>query len=150
MDVLSDRECYELLARAAVAHIAVVSDGEPYVTPISFVMGHGEVAFRTVRGRRVAALVDVPRVCLEVSEFDERSGDWRSVIVFGRASVVHDEATAQAVVAGLLKKYRTAVDPFGPVSVPGGDPVVVRIEIDSITGRRASSFFSTRTRPGRL
>jgi nitroimidazol reductase NimA-like FMN-containing flavoprotein (pyridoxamine 5'-phosphate oxidase superfamily) len=150
MDVLSDRECHELLYRAAVAHIAVVSEGEPYVTPISFVTGPGEIAFRTVRGRRVAALSETPRVCIEVSEFDERSGDWRSVVVFGTASLVEDEATVQAVVAGLLRKYRTVVDLFGPPSVPGGEPVVVRVEIDTITGRRASSFFSTRTRPGRL
>jgi nitroimidazol reductase NimA-like FMN-containing flavoprotein (pyridoxamine 5'-phosphate oxidase superfamily) len=69
-DLTWDR-CRDLLAEARLAHIAVISDDEPYVSPVSFVLVGDAICIRTGEGKRVDALRQNPRACVEVSEFDD-------------------------------------------------------------------------------
>jgi len=134
-----------------VGHLAVVSVGEPYVTPLSYVFADGHIGFRTGQGRRLDAILVAPRVCFEVSEFEASNGNWSSVIVYGTAARVEDRQHAAKVVSGLLDKYHVITDPLAsPARVPGGTQAVVSIEPDAITGRKAGSLLTVRTRPGRL
>ena len=51
-----------------------------YVTPMSFVLMGDEGCSRTKPGRRFEAIESNPMVCIEVSRFDESTGDWVSVV----------------------------------------------------------------------
>lgn len=134
-----------------VGHLAVISDGEPYVTPLSYVFAAGRISFRTGQGRRLDAILVSPRVCFEVSEFESSTGNWSSVIVYGTALRVDDRQHAATVVSGLLDKYQLITDPLAsPARVPGGTQVVISIEPDTISGRKAGSLLTVRSRPGRL
>ena len=53
MNPLSREEALELLRSVPVAHIGVVSDGAPYVSPMSFVVVGDRVAFRNIKIRRI-------------------------------------------------------------------------------------------------
>lgn len=145
MEVLTELECHRLLADGPVAHLGVIDRDVPYVTPLSYVVSHNRVGFRTGPGRRLRAIEANPRVCLEVSRYNPSTGEWSSVIAYGTARVVDGEPAAAAIVAGLLAKYRDSIDPIGtPADSPLEDQVVVQVELDLITGRRSGSFFSAK------
>ncbi len=152
MDALNLQEIEQLLDEGRVAHIAVVDDEVPYVSPLSYIYTNGSVAFRTLEGRRVRALRANPRTCIEVTRYDEETGDWSSVIGFGDAELVEDDVVAGAFVAQLLRKYDQSFEqlfgvPNRPLPAPGH---VVRVPLDSVEGRCSGRFLGTKTRPGRL
>lgn len=143
--------CQDLLSVSRVAHIAVVSDGEPYVSPISYVMVDGDICIRTGPGKRVDALRSNPRVCVEVSQYDDSSGDWESVIVWGTAEFVEDDYRSQEIIFAFLDKYRDVLgSPLNPGSVFPDQDVIIRIPIEQSAGRGSGDYFSVRSRPGRL
>lgn len=154
MDELDRSEALQLLARAPVAHLGVVEGGVPYVTPMSFVMSEERILFRTMAGRKLDAIRAHPHVCIEVSEFDEKTGHWASVIVDGTAGEVSDDDLKSTVVSLLLRKYEEVIG--SPLSRSGGLraiaglPHVIGVTIDGISGMSSGSGWSPRTRPGRL
>lgn len=153
MEQISEAKAREFLENALVAHVGVVVDGEPYVTPMSFIVDDNRILFRTKPGRRFDGIETNPVISLETSVFDEESGDWTSVIVKGVASVESDDAVIQTAVTGLFEKYRKFLGtPLGRGGIQpiASFPRVVVVEILEITGVTASGPFSVRTRPGRL
>lgn len=154
MEELSQERCRQLLDEEAVGHLGVVTDGDPYVSPISYVVVEGRICFRTASGQRMNALREHPRVCVEVSRFDLGSGDWESVIVWGDAVEVEEDDLAQRIVSALLSKYKDVIgSPLSPGSGGFGVTqagILMAVPIDVMTGRSSGSFFHIRTRPGRL
>lgn len=151
MNELTWERCRDLLADSRVAHLAVISEGEPYVSPISYVLVGDSVCIRTGAGKRVDALHHNPRVCIEVSEYDEANGDWESVIIWGTAEFVEDDRRAQEIIFAFIEKYRDVLgSPLNPGSVFPEDDVIIRVPIEDSTGRSSGSYFSVRRRPGRL
>jgi nitroimidazol reductase NimA-like FMN-containing flavoprotein (pyridoxamine 5'-phosphate oxidase superfamily) len=152
MDALTPQEIEALLDEGRVAHLAVVDGGVPYVTPLSYVYSGGAVAFRTVEGRRVSALRENPRVCIEVTEYDRDTGSWSSVVAFGDAEIVDDDIVAGAFIAQLLRKYSQTFERlFGVPDRPNPQAAyVVRVPLEDVDGRCSGRFLGTTTRPGRL
>lgn len=153
MDPLTEAEAWQVLRDAPVAHVGVIADGEPYVTPMSFVVDEGRILFRTKPGRRHRALVDNPKVSIEASRFDPSNGDWVSVVISGRAEECTDQERCLRVVGLLLEKYRQALgSPFGRegMQAMASFPHVIEVTVDEMTGMSSGRGFSPRTRPGRL
>jgi len=153
VEPINEEEALEFLREAMVAHLGVVLDGEPYVTPMSFVLDERRLLFRTKPGKRFQAIEDNPRVCVEASRFDEESGDWVSVVVKGTAIERTDEPTTSHAVKLLLEKYAAVLG--SPLGTGGLQPMasfphVLEVSIDEITGMVSGRGFSYRTRPGRL
>jgi nitroimidazol reductase NimA-like FMN-containing flavoprotein (pyridoxamine 5'-phosphate oxidase superfamily) len=153
METLGRDEALAILETASVAHLGMIDEGEPYVTPMSFVVSGNRVLFRTMAGRKLDALRENPAVCVEASQFDEETGDWKSVIVRGRAREVEEDALKQATVSMLLHKYQKVMgSPLGSGGVrPLADsPHFIEVEIEDVTGMSSGRGLSARTRPGRL
>ncbi len=106
---------YDILDAALVCHIAYVIDGQPYCTPTSFwregdhLYWHGSSASRMLR-RQSAGLP----VCLTVTHVDAlvlaRSGfnhsiNYRSVMAYGTARVITDEAEKLAAMDRFIDRY---------------------------------------------
>ncbi len=147
---LSAADCERILGEGRVAHIAHASDGQPYVTPMSYVMVEGDLYFRTGIGRRVDAIRANPRSCIEVTIL--RDGEaWESVVFWGDARFIDDPDERSRVVAALLSKYHseTALGSPSPSMLPVEYPIVA-ITPESITGRASGGGLTTKTRPGRL
>jgi nitroimidazol reductase NimA-like FMN-containing flavoprotein (pyridoxamine 5'-phosphate oxidase superfamily) len=153
VEPITPAEARQFLEEAKVAHIGVVSDGEPYVTPMSFVVDGDRILFRTKPGRRYEALRANPNVSIEVSRFDDETGDWTSVIVNGVAREC-PEGDCEQTVEMLMKKYESVLG--SPLAHGGGlqpmssFPHVVLVEIKEISGMTSGRGFTVRTRPGRL
>ena len=153
MESITAEQAKHFLDESLVAHIGVISGGEPYVTPMSFVVDSDRILFRTKPGKRHEAMQENPAVSIEASTFDDETGDWVSVIVRGRAAEVDDDATITLTVQLLFQKYGTVLG--SPLSRGGIQPMasfphVVQVPIDEITGMTSGGGFAMRTRPGRL
>jgi len=153
MEPITDAEALEFLREAMVAHLGVVHDGEPYVTPMSFVVDDDRLLFRTKPGMRFEAIQTNPSVSVEVSRFDESTGEWMSVVVKGTAVERTDEATTSKTVELLRAKYSSVLG--SPLGRDGLQPMasfphVIEVKIGEITGMSSGRGFSYRTRPGRL
>ena len=153
MEPLADTEALEFLTRAMVAHVGVLHDGEPYVTPMSFVVDDRRILFRTKPGARLEAIEAHPAVCVEASHFDEQTGEWISVVVRGTAVERDDDETASRAVELLLDKYQAVLGSplgHGGLQPMASFPHVIEVAIEEITGMTSGAGFSYRTRPGRL
>jgi uncharacterized protein len=93
---------YRILDEGLVCHVGFVADGEPFVIPTGYARAgdslyiHGSPASRMLR-----TLAGGVRVCVTVTLLDglvlarsafHHSMNYRSVVVFGTAAVVEDEA----------------------------------------------------------
>lgn len=155
MDPLPTDEALELLRSAPVGHLGVIDDGRPYVTPMSFIVtADDKILFRTMPGRKLDAIRNNPHVCIEVSTFDDESGDWASVLVKGEAVLVDDDAVKNEAVSGLLRKYEkimgSPLSRGSGIQPLAGLPHVVEVSMSEVTGLVSGRGWSRRTRPGRL
>jgi nitroimidazol reductase NimA-like FMN-containing flavoprotein (pyridoxamine 5'-phosphate oxidase superfamily) len=145
---LTEDQCWDVLSRGEVAHLGCLSDGVPYVTPLSYVVIDGTLYIRTAPGRRVDAMLQSPRVCLEVTLRDDK--DWESAIVFGDAVHIADIEVETRVYTALMHKYgEEPLSTSTPRLMPREFPVF-SITPDEVTGKASGSGFAGRTRPGRI
>ena len=141
-------EATGFLRDTLVAHLGLVSDGKPYVTPMAFVVDDGRILFRTRPGRKLEAIVENPAVCIEACSFDESTGEWQSVIVNGTAAQVTDPAVGEHAVTLLLEKYANQVGP--PLGIGGLQPLastshVIEVVIDQVSNMTSGIALAPQT-----
>ena len=135
----------EILRRGQVLRLAMCRDGQPYLVPLHYAYGDGRIYLHTGHeGLKMEFLAANPRVCFEVSVDVElvpgpAACKWncryRSVLGFGRAFRVEDQAERMR---GLLAISRRYAGP-GPQELPAeacARACVLRIDIDELTGKR--------------
>lgn len=121
--VLSDTECWRLLAGAQLGRLVTTVDGESSIFPVNFAVHDRTVLFRTALGTKLVSAVINDRVLFEVDHHDGAEG-W-SVIVKGTARTLRsDEELDTADRAGLISWTAPAKGH------------VVRIRPLTVTGRR--------------
>jgi len=154
MESVSREEALEVLADQPVAHLGIVVDDIPYVTPMSFVLNRDRILFRTMAGKKLDGIRANPTVCIETADYNPETGDWVSVIVRGTARLVDDPATRQELIALIYDKYEKVMgSPLsggGGLMPLGGTPYVIEVPIDEISGMSSGRGMQVRTKPGRL
>ena len=132
---LPDRGAYDrptihaILDEGLVCHVGFVSEGQPHVTPMNYgregerLLLHGSAASRLMRGLEAGW-----PVCLTVTLLDglvlarsafHHSMNFRSVVLFGRASPVEDPAGKTGTLPLELIPGEPAPDGAeGPAEVP--------------------------------
>lgn len=106
---------HALLDAAALCHVSYVIDGQPYCTPTLFwregsrLYWHGSSASRMLRN-----LATGEPVCLTVTHFDSlvlarcafnHSADYRSVMAFGRARLLKDQAEKEHALVMMVDRF---------------------------------------------
>lgn len=124
-DILSEDECWELLARASVGRIAIHIGDQPDILPINYVVDGGTIVFRTMHGTKLAVATLQRNVAFEIDGFEPHGRTAWSVVVQGWTEVVRD----------LEEIFEAAELPLYPwISSP--TPTFVRIHPRGVTGRR--------------
>src|SRR5690606_37411330 len=82
IEEMSRQECLDLLSTARQGRLACVSEGQPYVVPITFSLDGNYLYSFSMLGRKVEWMRAHPKVCVQADEFGADRG-WRSVVVFG-------------------------------------------------------------------
>lgn len=120
---LSPSQAWALLRENQLGRLAVVTETGPDIFPVTFVVDHGSVVFRTAAGAKLDASDGKP-VALEADGVDAIEHSAWSVVVKGRARQVR----------GLHESLDALFLPLTPLH-PAAKPHLVRIEVTAITGR---------------
>jgi nitroimidazol reductase NimA-like FMN-containing flavoprotein (pyridoxamine 5'-phosphate oxidase superfamily) len=136
---LSPAECEEVLGRASVGRLGCVKDQRPYIVPIHIAFdGRDVFGFSTV-GQKIEWLRANPRACVQVDEIVD-SKTWTTVLAEGRYEEVSPDDREMLVRAEALLSRRPSFWLPAAAKVSShesGQPVVYRIVVDRLTGRRA-------------
>lgn len=118
--------CEQILNRCNTGILAVTGDdGYPYTVPLNYVYADGRLYFHcAMAGHKLDAIRRCDKVSFCVVDQDtvvpeEYTTYFRSVIVFGRAHVVEDEAEKCRTIGLLAKKYH-------PTDTPDGREAAIR------------------------
>jgi nitroimidazol reductase NimA-like FMN-containing flavoprotein (pyridoxamine 5'-phosphate oxidase superfamily)/DNA-binding MarR family transcriptional regulator len=100
-------ECYDVLRECGWGMLSTVEmeSASPYTVPVAYAFDGEDVYVATGRGRKLRALERNANVCLTVAAV-KSLGDWRSVVLIGRASFLSDAGSRAAAVRAFAKQHR--------------------------------------------
>lgn len=143
---LADDEAREVLGRGTHGVLAVQGDaGYPYAVPLSYVYADGRIYFHSaLEGHKVDAIRADPRVSFCVVDSDEvvpqeYTTYFRSVIAFGKARVIEDDAEKMDALRLLGERYNPGQDEALAAEIAKGFArlLMVEIDIEHVTGKQA-------------
>ncbi len=146
----------QCMARALVGHVGTAGPGSiPYVVPMNFVYDPNS---RTIflhcatSGQLLDNLAHNPLVCFEVAEPGEviatglqvcnTSQIYRSVICFGRARVLTQQAEREEALRLFVRKYVDQLTPerrYDPTLTMLEATTVIAIEVEGMTGKERAA-----------
>ena len=134
---LSRDESLALLRGARMGRLGCVAEGYPYVVPVNFVFDGESAVSHSLPGRKIEAMRENPRVCLQVDDIEDQL-NWRSVIAYGTYEEItnnSERASAMNLLLSLFPKL-TPVESLIAEDAGAPAPVVFRVRIDRMTGVR--------------
>lgn len=145
---LPDEEAESILKSATAGVLAVSGDnGYPYAVPVSYVYAAGKIYFHSaLQGHKTDAIRGNPKVSFCVIDKDdvkpqEFTTYFRSVIAFGKARIIEDEAEKMAALRLLTARYSddTVTPGMTDKEIARGFNrlLMVEIIIEHITGKEA-------------
>ena len=108
-------EGIEILKNSDVSFLSTISvdDGYPYAIPMNHVYLDGNIYYHcSKKGHKLDNIKENSKVCVSaVSEYefvpDKFTVGYKSVVVFGKSSVVEDEDEKRMVLREVIKTYST-------------------------------------------
>ena len=141
---MTHEECRAMLARSHVARLACARNSQPYVVPFHvYLDGDCLYGFATL-GQKIEWMRQNPLVCLEIDELTA-DGQWESVVVFGQYEELPKTLEYEGARAVAERLFQTHPMWWEPALIPLATheprtPVVYRIRIGRMTGRRAERY----------
>jgi len=125
VEPLDEAESMRMLGSVRWGRCAWSGPEGPRILPVNYSVLDGNVFYRTGLYASLAEAASGDPVALEADELDERLSSGWSVVVLGRAEQVQDPGE-------LASLFRRLPQPWAP----GSRPVLVRILVSQVTGRR--------------
>ena len=133
-------QCVAILDRNHIGRIAYAFRDRVDITAISYVYDDGWLYLRTEVGDKLVTMAHNRWVAFEVDEI-EGLFDWRSVVVHGGIYVLDPQEHA-AEHRHAVEVLRTLIPAtFRPEDPAPFRDIVLRIHLDSVSGRAATSGF---------
>jgi len=144
-EITGKKEIESILQRAEVCRIALSDNDTPYVIPVSFGYKNNCLYFHSSgEGKKIEILKKNNKVCFE-AEYGisllnaEKICDWSmkyfSVVGFGRAYFINSIDKKRRAMDTIIAHYTPASFEYGDNEL--NNIAVIRIEIESITGRKS-------------
>ena len=143
-EITDEAQIREILERGKVCRVAFFDEGHPYMVPLCFGFDGKALYFHGFNGgKKMECLRKNPKVCFEVDEDIEVVQDpdpcewtmkYRSVVGFGTATILEGMEEKRAGLNQVVRQYAGRELPFPDQAM--ATIAVVRIGIDSMTGRR--------------
>lgn len=143
---LSENECVDILKRGTAGVLALSGDGGyPYAVPLSYSYEDGELLFHgATAGHKIDAMRKDPKASFCVIDKndvvpEEYTSHFRSVIAFGRISIVEDENEKIAEMSKLAERFRPG---FGAETNAKSEDAVKRfclfkLKIEHMSGKQS-------------
>lgn len=118
-------------------------DNYPYTVPVNYVYDGIVIYVHCARqGHKIDSIIRNPKCSMCIVDKDDVVPDeftsyFRSVIVFGKAEIVEDEAERLKALQLLSDKYSPGIDPKDEIAKFLKAVCIVRISIDIISGKEA-------------
>jgi nitroimidazol reductase NimA-like FMN-containing flavoprotein (pyridoxamine 5'-phosphate oxidase superfamily) len=140
-EISDPEELESIICRADVCRLALCSDGVPYVVPLCFGYQEGVIYFHSAtEGRKLEMLRKNSRVCFEMDidheliRFKDRcSMRYRSVIGFGKASMVEDQEEKARALDLMMLHYHQ--EPFSYPEEALQRTAIIKVDIEELTGK---------------
>lgn len=150
---LPPEETERILRSGKYCVMAVSGDDDyPYAVPVNYVYSERGIYLHSAAcGHKIDALRRNPKCSLCIVDKDdvvpeEFTSYFRSVIVFGTAHFVADADEKVAALRLLGEKYSPGIDPEAEIARFIKTVCIVRIEIDTVTGKEAVELTRARRR----
>ena len=137
-------EAVQILGECTNGVLSVIGDGGyPYGVPVSYIYNDGKIYFHCAgEGHKLDAIKADTRVSFTVVGADEIAPEkfttmYKSVIVFGRASIIDTDEEKMAALNLIREKYSEAFPAEGAAYIEKfwDKTTVVVIEIEHMTGK---------------
>ena len=140
---MSEKECLEVLARAAIGRLGCALDNQPYVVPIYLAYEPGFIYVFSTYGKKIEWMRANPKVCVEVDEVRSQT-EWMSVVADGRYEELPEpqfEKERQHARSLLEKRHQWWLNALAERRTQLPDeliaPLFFRIYVDSVSGLRS-------------
>lgn len=153
-EITDPAEIEAVLHKADICRIAFCTDDVPYIVPVNFGYKDGCIYIHSSpEGQKMEMLQRNDRVCFEAeADVDiAKSGipckwgiSYRSVIGFGRASLVEGYDRKVAALDVLMDHYSTGPYEYDDKMVHAA--AIIKVEIESMTGKRSGALEESRPR----
>lgn len=153
---IPEAEAWEILEKGTHGVLALSGDdGYPYALPISYAVHAGHLVFHSaLSGHKIDAIRRSGRASFCVVGQDdvvpfEYTTRYRSVIVFGRLSIVEDEAYKRECIMALGRKYAPMDTEEHMAAYAEKEwPMfcMLDMEIDHISGKESGALMKERNR----
>ena len=153
---LSEEENIKILERQTSGTLALLGDGGyPYAVPLSYIYIGSHIYFHSaLSGHKIDAIRNCSKCSFCVIDQDDVKGKeyttyFRSVIAFGRISIIDDEAEKMTAARFLGEKY----NPNDPESLEAelqkgfSRMHILCLEIEHLTGKEAIELVRQAKRP---
>lgn len=143
---LNQKEIIEILNHATSGVLALLSDDDyPYAVPVSYVYEDSKIYFHCAsKGQKIDALSHHSKVSFCIIDQDEvipseYTTYFRSVILFGNASIIEDDLEKRHALEILAYKYSPDFEEGRAKEIESGFDAVcmVKIDIEHMSGKEA-------------
>jgi nitroimidazol reductase NimA-like FMN-containing flavoprotein (pyridoxamine 5'-phosphate oxidase superfamily) len=143
---ITDKAVIEsIILSSSVCRLALSEDNQPYIIPLCFGYGENTLYFHSApEGKKLGILRSNKKVCFEfdgehrIVEAKEACGwsmNYRSVIGFGKASIIDDPKERAKAMNAIIQQYAGKPVPYSEAKLK--DTVIIKVEIESITGKES-------------
>lgn len=121
-------------------------DDYPYALPINYVYdGSGIYIHCAAQGHKIDAIRCNPKCSMCIVEKDdvipeEFTSYFSSVILFGKASIIESREECLTALRLLCEKYSPGIDPTAEIERFIKTVCIIRVDIDSVTGKEAKEL----------
>lgn len=144
---LNKDECVDILTNASSGVLSVAGDnGYPYGIPISFVYENGKIYFHSaLSGHKVDAIKNNDKVSFCVIAADDVKPEifttfYKSVIIFGNAKIISDQAEKERTIRLLAKKYAPDISLEKEIENYKDNFLMIEITVNEISGKQAKEL----------
>jgi nitroimidazol reductase NimA-like FMN-containing flavoprotein (pyridoxamine 5'-phosphate oxidase superfamily) len=108
IEMLSDDECWALLAKETLGRLAVSVRGEPDIFPVNYAVMDRSIVVRTTAGSKLVSLMLNASVAFEIDGLREQDNVAWSVVAKGLARDVQPGPIAEAIAELPLVPWNTS------------------------------------------
>ena len=138
-------EIEQIVRRSLVCRLGLADENRPYIVPLSFGFKDSTLYFHSaLEGKKIEILRKNTKVCFEFDldhevVADEEGCKWgmkyRSVIGFGKASIVEDIQDKKAGLNTIMEHYSGGTYDYSEAAI--NNILVIKVEIESMTGKKS-------------
>ena len=132
--VLSERDAWDIINAGKLGRLGCVDDGEPYVVPINYVATEGQIYSHSLFGRKVQAMRNHSRVCLQVDRIRD-DFHWQSAIAFGNFEEIRNDSERRTILRKILETFPKLTPVESELTRDAEPPMIVvfRLRVDRVS-----------------